>query len=71
MLGRFLERKWKEEGDGAVVMASGRVGKLPRSGNVDVREWEENTKVRGDGGREWEGMGMRGLGRDVGVGLKK
>jgi len=41
MLGRFLERKWNHEGsEGRVVMASGRVQRLPGCGNVRAGEWE-------------------------------
>lgn len=38
MIGRFLERKWKREGEGEVSMASGRVRRLPGCGNVCYSE---------------------------------
>jgi len=34
MIGRFLERKWEREGNSEVVLASGKVRKMPGCGNV-------------------------------------
>jgi hypothetical protein len=44
MLGRYLENKWKKDGNREVFLASGRVKKLPGSGNVPVDEWERWIK---------------------------
>lgn len=38
MIGKFLERKWTREGERDVVLASGRVRKLPGSVNVGFRD---------------------------------
>ena len=46
MLGRYLEKKWQQgEREPPAVLASGRVKRLPGSGEVSVSEWERWSKV--------------------------
>jgi len=45
MLGRYLEKKWKTDGNSDVFLASGRAKKLPGSGNLLVEEVKRCQKI--------------------------
>ncbi len=51
MLGSFMKQKWKEgEMDPPALLASGRVKRLPGSGEVSVSEWQRWGKILEEGG---------------------
>ncbi|KAF4625273.1 hypothetical protein G7Y89_g12893 [Cudoniella acicularis] len=40
LFGKYLERKWRAEEGEMMMLASGVVGRLPRSGMMPVKEWD-------------------------------
>ena len=46
MLGRYFEKKWEhEEREPPALLASGRVKRMPNSGEVSVAEWDRWSKL--------------------------